>query len=117
MKRRVMGHEHPSTLVSMNNLAALYKTQGKYDLAEPLYVEYSTYSGSAWSYWPMSWYNRAREAIKSHWSRSSPSASATALRRRPSIQSASTCSTARSMREKPGPAMIAPKMLALSSSP
>jgi hypothetical protein len=33
-----LGDNHPSTLVSMHNLASLYKNQGKYDLAEPLYV-------------------------------------------------------------------------------
>jgi len=31
--------ENPSTLSSIDNLAALYYKQGKYDKAEPLYVE------------------------------------------------------------------------------
>jgi len=39
MRREVLGDNHPDTLISMNNLAALYQSQGKYDEAEPLYVE------------------------------------------------------------------------------
>jgi hypothetical protein len=35
----VLGEEHPETLSSMNNLAGLYQDQGKYDLAEPLFVK------------------------------------------------------------------------------
>jgi len=38
-RKEVSGDRHPDTLTSMNNLAALYKSQGKYDEAEPLYVE------------------------------------------------------------------------------
>ena len=40
-KRRVniLGPSHPDTLNSMNGLASLYYSQGKYDEAEPLYVE------------------------------------------------------------------------------
>jgi len=37
--RRVLGDEHPSTLVSIGNLAFLYKTLGRYDEAEPLFLE------------------------------------------------------------------------------
>ena len=33
------GPDHPDTLRSMNNLANLYKNQGRYDEAEPLYLE------------------------------------------------------------------------------
>ncbi len=39
IKRRVLGEEHPSTLVSMNNLALVYSRQGRYDEAEPLYLQ------------------------------------------------------------------------------
>jgi tetratricopeptide (TPR) repeat protein len=39
MRKQVLGDRHPSTLVSMNNLAALYDSQGKLAEAEPLYVE------------------------------------------------------------------------------
>ena len=34
-----MGQNHPNTLSSMNNLANLYRNQGKYAEAEPLYVD------------------------------------------------------------------------------
>jgi tetratricopeptide (TPR) repeat protein len=33
----VLGREHPDTLTSLNNLAALYQAQGRYQEAEPLY--------------------------------------------------------------------------------
>ncbi len=36
MIRRVLGNEHPNTLTTMANLAALYRLQGKYAQAEPL---------------------------------------------------------------------------------
>ena len=36
VRRRVLGEEHPDTLISMNNLAVLYRDQGKYAQAEPL---------------------------------------------------------------------------------
>jgi tetratricopeptide (TPR) repeat protein len=36
VKRRVLGQEHPETLSTINNLAGLYRDQGKYVLAEPL---------------------------------------------------------------------------------
>ena len=35
---RVLGAEHPDTLISVNNLAGLYESQGRYGEAEPLYV-------------------------------------------------------------------------------
>jgi len=38
-EKRSIGDNHPDTLSSMNNLAVLYQSQGKYDEAEPLYVE------------------------------------------------------------------------------
>jgi len=33
-----MGAEHPDTATSLNNLAELYRYQGKYEQAEPLYL-------------------------------------------------------------------------------
>ena len=33
----MLGKEHPGTLISLNNLAALYEAQGRYSGAEPLY--------------------------------------------------------------------------------
>jgi hypothetical protein len=33
---RVLGAEHPGTLISINNLALLYQVQGRYGEAEPL---------------------------------------------------------------------------------
>src|SRR3990170_1476431 len=33
------GEKHPSTLTSMNNLAELYRAQGRYGEAEPLYKQ------------------------------------------------------------------------------
>src|SRR5207247_2570090 len=36
-RERQLGPEHPDTATSLNNLAGLYYTQGKYSLAEPLY--------------------------------------------------------------------------------
>jgi len=37
-QRRVLGDDHEETLSSMNNLAFLYRDQGRYDEAEPLYL-------------------------------------------------------------------------------
>ncbi len=39
LARGLFGPRHPSTLTSMNNLAALYRAQGRYGEAEPLYRE------------------------------------------------------------------------------
>ena len=33
----MLGPEHPDTLTSVNNLAFLYRSQGRYAEAEPLY--------------------------------------------------------------------------------
>jgi tetratricopeptide (TPR) repeat protein len=41
VRRRVLGPDHSFTLGSMNNLAADYVTQGKYEQAEPLLKEVS----------------------------------------------------------------------------
>ena len=38
LRTEVLGEQHPSTLTSMNNLAALYDSQGRYSEAEPLKV-------------------------------------------------------------------------------
>ena len=38
-RRRTLGDEHPSTLVSINNLGMLRKNQGKYAEAESLFRE------------------------------------------------------------------------------
>lgn len=38
LTERVLGKEHPSILISMNNLAGLLDSQGKYDEAEQLLV-------------------------------------------------------------------------------
>ncbi len=35
----VLGEEHPHVATSLNNLAALYQSQGKYEQAEPLYIQ------------------------------------------------------------------------------
>jgi tetratricopeptide (TPR) repeat protein len=37
IRERVLGPQHPSTAVSLFNLASLYDAQGKYEQAEPLY--------------------------------------------------------------------------------
>jgi hypothetical protein len=34
-----LGEIHPSYATRLNNLAGLYKVTGKYDLAEPLYLQ------------------------------------------------------------------------------
>ena len=36
---KVLGKEHPNTPLSMNNLAGLLESQGKYDEAEPMYYQ------------------------------------------------------------------------------
>jgi tetratricopeptide (TPR) repeat protein len=38
-RRRILGVDHPDTLVAMNDVAYLYMDQGRYDEAEPLYHE------------------------------------------------------------------------------
>ena len=39
LSKAKLGVSHANTLSSMNNLAVLYESQGKYDQAEPLLVE------------------------------------------------------------------------------
>ncbi|HEY1349238.1 MAG TPA: tetratricopeptide repeat-containing protein [Ktedonobacteraceae bacterium] len=37
IREQVLGHEHPDTATSLNDLARLYRMQGKYTQAQPLY--------------------------------------------------------------------------------
>ena len=37
--KKMLGDEHPDVADSLNNLAVLYKNQGKYDGAEKMYNE------------------------------------------------------------------------------
>ena len=39
ISRRVLGADHPETATSQNNLAVLYRAQGRYAEAAPLYKE------------------------------------------------------------------------------
>ena len=39
MSQRLLGENHPSVAISLNNLAKLYDSQGKYEEAEPLYLQ------------------------------------------------------------------------------
>jgi len=39
MTKRLLGDEHPSVATSLNNLAFLYNSQGRYSDAEPLYIQ------------------------------------------------------------------------------
>ncbi len=39
MTKLLLGDNHPSVATFLNNLAALYKSQGRYTEAEPLYLE------------------------------------------------------------------------------
>ncbi|MEH2310839.1 MAG: tetratricopeptide repeat protein, partial [Nostoc sp.] len=39
MRKRLLGDEHPDVASSLNNLAFLYDSQGRYSDAEPLYIE------------------------------------------------------------------------------
>ena len=40
LSEKVLGKEHPNTLSSMNNLALLLMSQGKYDEAEPIFARH-----------------------------------------------------------------------------
>ncbi|NJN13071.1 MAG: tetratricopeptide repeat protein, partial [Richelia sp. RM1_1_1] len=37
--KQLLGVNHPDTTQSLNNLAFLYHSQGRYDEAEPLYIQ------------------------------------------------------------------------------
>ena len=39
MSQRLLGENHPSVAISLNNLAELYSSQGRYEEAEPLYLQ------------------------------------------------------------------------------
>ena len=39
LTKRLLGEEHPHVATSLNNLALLYKSQGRYSEAEPLYLQ------------------------------------------------------------------------------
>ena len=45
----MLGREHPDTLTSVNNLAALYDTQGRYGEAEPLYKRALEAKSGCWA--------------------------------------------------------------------
>jgi tetratricopeptide (TPR) repeat protein len=47
---KVFGEEHPDVAASLNNLAELLRTQGKYDEAEPLYQQSLAISRKVWCY-------------------------------------------------------------------
>ncbi len=39
MRQQLLGDNHPHVATSLNNLAELYRSQGRYTEAEPLYSE------------------------------------------------------------------------------
>ncbi|MCA2506114.1 MAG: tetratricopeptide repeat protein [Microcystis sp. M54BS1] len=39
LRKRLLGDNHPSVASSLNNLAKLYYSQGRYKEAEPLYLQ------------------------------------------------------------------------------
>ncbi|MFM7795002.1 MAG: tetratricopeptide repeat protein, partial [Microcystis panniformis] len=39
LKKQLLGDNHPSVALSLNNLAGLYNSQGRYTEAEPLHLE------------------------------------------------------------------------------
>jgi tetratricopeptide (TPR) repeat protein len=39
LRQKLLGDEHPDVATSFNNLAALYRSQGRYSEAEPLYQQ------------------------------------------------------------------------------
>jgi tetratricopeptide (TPR) repeat protein len=45
MNKRTLGPDHPSTVTSLNNLAALYRAMGAYEKAEPLYQQACSLAG------------------------------------------------------------------------
>ena len=48
LSSRVLGEEHPRTLVDMNNLAGLYMNQGKFAQAEPLMAKRWKSAAASW---------------------------------------------------------------------
>jgi tetratricopeptide (TPR) repeat protein len=43
IRKQQLGDNHPSTATSLNNLAGLYESQGRYSEAEPLYKQVLSY--------------------------------------------------------------------------
>jgi tetratricopeptide (TPR) repeat protein len=39
LRKRLLGEDHPDVASSLNNLASLYDSQGRYSEAEPLYLQ------------------------------------------------------------------------------
>jgi tetratricopeptide (TPR) repeat protein len=39
MRKKLLGEEHPDVAISLNDLAGLYESQGRYEEAEPLYIQ------------------------------------------------------------------------------
>jgi tetratricopeptide (TPR) repeat protein len=39
LSRELLGERHPQVASSLNNLASLYSSQGRYEAAEPLYQQ------------------------------------------------------------------------------
>jgi tetratricopeptide (TPR) repeat protein len=39
LRKRLLGDKHPSVAISLNNLAELYSSQGRYEEAEPLFLQ------------------------------------------------------------------------------
>ena len=39
VKKQLLGDNHPDVASSLNNLAGLYYTQGRYEAAEPLFLQ------------------------------------------------------------------------------
>ncbi|WP_414544063.1 tetratricopeptide repeat protein [Nostoc sp. CCY0012] len=39
LHKRLLGDNHPHVAISLNNLAGLYKSQGKYEQSEPLLLQ------------------------------------------------------------------------------
>ena len=39
LRQELLGDRHPSVATSLNNLAALYRSQGRYEEAEPLFKQ------------------------------------------------------------------------------
>jgi tetratricopeptide (TPR) repeat protein len=39
LRKKLLGNEHPDVAISLNNLALLYNTQGRYEEAELLYLQ------------------------------------------------------------------------------
>ncbi|WP_071821871.1 MULTISPECIES: tetratricopeptide repeat protein [Microcystis] len=47
LRKRLLGENHPSVAISLNNLAKFYYYQGRYEEAKPLYLEALTIAEQA----------------------------------------------------------------------